>query len=223
MAVVPPIPKASVNTAAAVKTGDNLNCRRAYRKLPGRFCIEHLSLLYAVESRQVPKGGNRRTSPAVRRTSAECCPIDDSRSRLSRSCKREENPIRGRRKTIRATSKNAHTSSWQPHKARSFKEIRSRSVCSPGPNRPTNRPSVPTMIGTPEIISGPPHVTNPLGHRPYPQGGNLHAFTQRCFAGFRVCLVRARLYESTSGLASPLREHFGRPQAADHRLLRSAY
>src|SRR5207245_8639199 len=67
MAVVPPIPKASVNTAAAVKTGDNLNCRRAYRKLPGRLCMEHLSLLYALEPRQVPKAGNRRTSPAVRR------------------------------------------------------------------------------------------------------------------------------------------------------------
>src|SRR5713226_10399446 len=55
MAVVPPIPKASVNTAAAVKMGDNLNCRNAYRKLPGRLCMEHLSILYAVLSRQVPK------------------------------------------------------------------------------------------------------------------------------------------------------------------------
>src|SRR5437899_5380527 len=95
MAVVPPIPKASVNTAAAVKTGDNLNCRRAYRKLPGKLCMEHLSLLYVLESRQVPKAGNRRTLSAVRRTSAECCLIDDSRSRLSRSCNREENPVRG--------------------------------------------------------------------------------------------------------------------------------
>jgi len=92
MAVVPPIPKASVNTAAAVKTGDNLNCRRAYRKLLGKLCMEHLTLLYALESRQVPKAGNRRTSSAVRRTFAECCFIDDSRSRLSRSCNREENP-----------------------------------------------------------------------------------------------------------------------------------
>src|SRR5947209_18533951 len=107
MAVVPPIPKASVNTAAAVKTGDNLNCRRAYRKLPGRLCMEHLSLLYALESRQVPKVGNRRTSSVVRRTSAECCFIDDSRSRLSRSCNREENAIGGRHKTIPATRTNA--------------------------------------------------------------------------------------------------------------------
>src|SRR5467141_1657579 len=94
MAVVPPIPKANVSTAAAVKTGDNRNCRRAYRKLPGRLCMEHLSLLYALESRQVPKSCNRWNSAAVRRTYAECCLTDDSGSRLSRSCNGEENPIR---------------------------------------------------------------------------------------------------------------------------------
>ena len=45
---------ARVSTAATVKTGDSQNCRRAYRKLPGRFCIEHLFLLYAVQPRRVP-------------------------------------------------------------------------------------------------------------------------------------------------------------------------
>jgi hypothetical protein len=54
IAVVPPIPKASVNTAAAVKTGDNRNCRSAYRKFPGKLCMEHLSVLYALEPQQVP-------------------------------------------------------------------------------------------------------------------------------------------------------------------------
>jgi hypothetical protein len=61
--VVPPIPKASVNTAAAVKTGDNRNCRRAYRKLPGKFCMEHLSILYAVQLLRVPKSSKLVNAP----------------------------------------------------------------------------------------------------------------------------------------------------------------
>src|SRR5258708_31844957 len=61
IAVVPPIPKASVSTAAAVKTGDNRNCRRAYRRLPGRFGIEHLSILYAAQAVRVPEFGKLLT------------------------------------------------------------------------------------------------------------------------------------------------------------------
>jgi len=36
---VPPIPNASVRTAAAVNAGEYRNCRNAYRTLPKRFCI----------------------------------------------------------------------------------------------------------------------------------------------------------------------------------------
>jgi hypothetical protein len=38
--VVPPIPRARVRTAVAVKTGDRRNWRRAYFRVPGRFCIK---------------------------------------------------------------------------------------------------------------------------------------------------------------------------------------
>src|ERR1700685_3048335 len=54
MAGVPPIPRAKVSTAAAVKTGDNRNCRKAYRKFPGRFCMAHPSIHYEAGPPRVP-------------------------------------------------------------------------------------------------------------------------------------------------------------------------
>ena len=39
IAVVPPIPNASVSVAAAVNTGDNRNCLKLYRRVLRKFCI----------------------------------------------------------------------------------------------------------------------------------------------------------------------------------------
>jgi hypothetical protein len=48
IAVVPPIPKAKVMMAAAVKTGDSRNCRMAYRMLPARLRIRDLLIAYEI-------------------------------------------------------------------------------------------------------------------------------------------------------------------------------
>jgi hypothetical protein len=47
IAVVPPIPKASVKVAAAVNTGDIRNCLKVYRRVLRGFCIGPL-LFYEV-------------------------------------------------------------------------------------------------------------------------------------------------------------------------------
>jgi hypothetical protein len=39
IAVVPPIPSASVSVAAAVNTGDFRNCLNVYRRVLRKFCI----------------------------------------------------------------------------------------------------------------------------------------------------------------------------------------
>src|SRR6266699_6526874 len=73
IAVVPPVPKAKVSTAAAVKTGDNRNCRRAYLRLPGRICIDHLSHITKARRSRFPRsgtGGPRPQSDAIPQSAA---------------------------------------------------------------------------------------------------------------------------------------------------------
>src|SRR4051794_39948154 len=58
MAVVPPIPRASVRVAAAVNTGDIRNCLRLYRSVLRKFCIRLLPF----------PGGDIRNTPAGKKS-----------------------------------------------------------------------------------------------------------------------------------------------------------
>jgi hypothetical protein len=54
IAVVPPIPNASVNVAAAVNIGDIRNCRKVYRRVLLKFCKRIPPSYYQVQTDGVP-------------------------------------------------------------------------------------------------------------------------------------------------------------------------
>src|ERR1700722_9505273 len=55
IAVVPPIPKANVNVAGAVNTGDLRNCLKVYRRVLRKFCIRSLTLVRSLEYSEFPE------------------------------------------------------------------------------------------------------------------------------------------------------------------------